>query len=135
MFDGITYQKGAAVLGMLESYVGPEVFRKGVNAYLQAHANGNATSADFWQAEAAASGKPVDKIMPTFVMQAGVPLLTVNGSCQDGKAPLQFSQQRFLLSSPSTTANPEQEWSVPVCTKSAPPAGTGCYLLSKASET
>jgi len=28
MFDGITYEKGAAVLGMLEAYVGPEVFRK-----------------------------------------------------------------------------------------------------------
>ena len=49
MFDGITYQKGGAVLTMLESYVGPEMFRKGVNAYLQAHANGNATSADFWE--------------------------------------------------------------------------------------
>ncbi|HEX3587554.1 MAG TPA: M1 family metallopeptidase, partial [Candidatus Angelobacter sp.] len=70
MFDGITYQKGAAVLGMLESYVGPDVFRKGVNTYLQAHANGNATSADFWQAMAKVSGKPVDKIMPTFVMQS-----------------------------------------------------------------
>ena len=57
MFDGITYEKGGAVLSMLESYVGPEVFRKGVNAYLRAHANGNATSADFWQAEAQVSGQ------------------------------------------------------------------------------
>src|SRR5262249_10632077 len=48
MFDGITYEKGGAVLRMLESYVGTETFRKGVNAYLAAHANGNATSADFW---------------------------------------------------------------------------------------
>src|SRR3954463_4105707 len=75
MFDGITYEKGAAVLRMLESYVRPEVFRKGVNAYLAAHANGNATSSDFWHAEAQASGKPIDKIMPTFVMQPGVPML------------------------------------------------------------
>jgi len=36
-----------------------------VNAYLNAHANVNATSADFWQAVAKVSGKPVDKIMPT----------------------------------------------------------------------
>ena len=99
MFDGITYQKGGAVLGMLESYVGPEVFRNGVNAYLKAHANGNATSADFWQAMAKVSGKPVDKIMPTFVMQPGVPLVTVSGSCASGKQTLELSQQRFLLSS------------------------------------
>ena len=107
MFDGITYQKGGAVLGMLESYVGPEVFRNGVNAYLKAHANGNATSADFWQAMAKVSGKPVDKIMPTFVMQPGVPLVTVSGSCSSGKQPLELSQQRFLLSSSGDSAKQE----------------------------
>src|SRR6266487_1284616 len=39
-FDVIAYQKGAAVLRMVESYVGAETFRKGVNAYLAAHAYG-----------------------------------------------------------------------------------------------
>jgi aminopeptidase N len=132
MFDGITYEKGGAVLGMLESYVGPEVFRKGVNAYLQAHANGNATSADFWQAEAQVSGKPVDKIMPTFVMQPGVPLLTVNNSCANGKTTLQLSQQRFLVSG---SAKQDQTWSIPVCTKAAQSTGSACYLADKSSET
>src|SRR5205807_2781127 len=126
MFDGITYQKGAAVLGMLESYVGPDVFRKGVNTYLQAHANGNATSADFWQAMAKVSGKPVDKIMPTFVMQPGVPLVTVSGSCSGGKLTLQLSQQRFLLG--ALPAKQDQTWSIPVCTKAAQNAGSACYL-------
>jgi aminopeptidase N/puromycin-sensitive aminopeptidase len=132
MFDGITYEKGGAVLGMLESYVGPDVFRKGVNAYLQAHANGNATSADFWHAEAQVSGKPVDKIMPTFVMQPGVPLLTVNSSCANGKTTLQLSQQRFLVGG---TASQSQTWSIPVCTKAAQNAGSACYLADKPSET
>src|SRR6185437_12986081 len=80
MFDGITYQKGAAVLRMLEAYVGPEVFRKGVNEYLKQHANGNATSQEFWQAMAKVSGKPVDQIMPTFILQPGVPVVTVHQS-------------------------------------------------------
>jgi len=132
MFDGITYEKGAAVLGMLETYVGPEVFRKGVNAYLQAHANGNATSADFWQAMARVSGKPVDKIMPTFVMQPGVPLVTVSGSCADGKMKLQLSQQRFLLGASSDKQ--DQVWSIPVCTKAAQSAGSACYLADKKTE-
>jgi aminopeptidase N len=131
MFDGITYEKGAAVLGMLESYVGPEVFRKGVNAYLQAHANGNAAAADFWQAMAGVSGKPVDKIMPTFVLQSGVPLLTVSGSCADGKMTLQLSQQRFLL---GAAAKQDQTWSIPVCTKAAQNAGSACYLADKKTE-
>jgi aminopeptidase N/puromycin-sensitive aminopeptidase len=130
MFDGITYQKGGAVLGMLESYVGPEVFRNGVNAYLKAHANGNATSADFWQAVAKVSGKPVDKIMPTFVMQSGVPLVTASGSCSSGKQTLELSQQRFLLSA-KDDARRGQVWSIPICTKAATNAGSSCYLVDK----
>jgi aminopeptidase N len=133
MFDGITYQKGGAVLGMLESYVGPDVFRNGVNAYLKAHANGNATSADFWQAVAKVSGKPVDKIMPTFVMQPGVPLVTVSGSCSNGKQTLELSQQRFLLSSSSDGAKQSQVWSIPICTKAATSTGSSCYLVDKQS--
>jgi len=133
MFDGITYQKGAAVLGMLESYVGPDVFRKGVNAYLQAHANGNATSADFWQAMAKVSGKPVDKIMPTFVMQSGVPLLTVSGSCQKDHIPLKLAQERFLLSA-STATKQEELWLIPICTKAARNLGSACYLANKKTE-
>ena len=131
MFDGITYQKGGAVLGMLESYVGPEVFRNGVNDYLKAHANGNATSADFWQAMAKVSGKPVDKIMPTFVMQPGVPLVTVGESCAGGKQTLQLSQQRFLLSSSGDSAKQEQVWSIPICTKTANKTGSACYLMDR----
>jgi aminopeptidase N len=133
MFDGITYEKGGAVLGMLESYVGPDVFRSGVNAYLKAHANGNATSADFWQAMAKVSGKAVDKIMPTFVMQPGVPLVTVSGSCSSGKQPLELSQQRFLLSPSAEGATQGQVWSIPICTKAATSAGSSCYLLDKPS--
>src|SRR5262249_15338931 len=62
-FDGIAYGKAAAVLRMVESYVGAEVFRQGVNTYLQAHACGNATAEDFWNAITAVSKKPVDKVM------------------------------------------------------------------------
>jgi aminopeptidase N len=134
MFDGITYQKGAAVLSMLESYVGPDVFRKGVNAYLQAHANTNATSADFWQAMAKVSSKPVDKIMPTFVMQSGVPLVAVSGSCHVDYIPLKLAQERFLLPSASTAPQQDQLWLIPVCTKVARNLGSACYLVNKKSE-
>jgi aminopeptidase N len=130
MFDGITYQKGGAVLGMLESYVGPDVFRNGVNAYLKAHANGNATSADFWQAMAKVSGKPVDKIMPTFVMQPGVPLLTVRGSCHVDYIPLQVEQERFYLSPQGDRRKTDEQWQIPVCTKTAKPWPSKCFLVT-----
>ncbi len=134
MFDGITYEKGGAVLSMLESYVGPEVFRKGVNAYLRAHANGNATSADFWQAEAQASGKPIDQVMPTFVLQPGVPMLTVTSSCNGDKALAAFTQQRFFLSPERLNAGSPELWQIPVCMKSGGP--DNCSLVTtKTQET
>lgn len=135
MFDGITYEKGGAVLRMLESYLGSEVFRKGVNAYLAAHANGNATSADFWEAEAKASGKPVDKMMPTFVMQPGVPMLTLSAVCQGNSETLQMKQQRFLISPDSTDLRNSQTWQIPVCTNSGAGKNGACTLITAREQT
>jgi puromycin-sensitive aminopeptidase len=134
MFDGITYEKGGAVLRMLESYVGPETFRRGVNRYLQEHANGNATSADFWKAEAIVSGKPVDRIMPTFVLQAGVPVVSVRGECRTHYASLQFEQQRFYLSPESGDSRPAQQWQIPICLKVAKDRGSACELITNKKE-
>ena len=70
LFDGIAYGKASSVLRMLESYLGEDSFRAGVNAYLQTHQYANATADDFWDAQAKTSGKPVDKIMPTWVKRS-----------------------------------------------------------------
>ena len=50
MFDVLTYQKGGAVLRMLEQYLGPEQFRQGVSHYLRTHAYGNTETSDLWDA-------------------------------------------------------------------------------------
>jgi aminopeptidase N len=86
LFDAISYEKGAAVLRMVESYVSPDVFRRGVNAYLRKFQYGNATAEDFWRTLAAASMRPVDAIMPTFVDQPGVPLISVKTACKAAPA-------------------------------------------------
>jgi hypothetical protein len=46
VFDGVTYIKGGAVLDMLETYVGSDVFRRGVNAYFEGQQLSNATAGD-----------------------------------------------------------------------------------------
>ncbi len=61
-FDSITYNKASAVLGMLESYIGEDVFRRGIAEYMRRHQYSNTTSADLWAALERASGKPVGKI-------------------------------------------------------------------------
>jgi aminopeptidase N len=113
MFDGIAYGKAAAVLLMTENYLGEETFRAGVHRYLQAHMYGNATAEDFWNALQASSGKPVDKIMASLVVQPGEPLLTF-GSVHDGK--VEVTQRRFFLN-PKDAEDQTQAWVLPVCMK------------------
>ncbi len=111
MFDAISYGKAAAVLAMTENYETPETFRRGVHRYLEAHLFSNATAEDFWNAQAAASHLPVDKILESFVAEPGEPMLTF-GEPSHGK--VQVSQKRFYLN-PTIEAKTQQTWTVPVC--------------------
>jgi puromycin-sensitive aminopeptidase len=131
LFDGIAYDKAAAVLRMLEAYLGPEIFRKGVNEYLKAHAYSNATDVDFWNALAAASRKPVDKMMATFVNQPGAPLVKVRTQVQGNQTKVTLSQRRYSFDR-SLLQSPTQElWIVPVCLKEASnQAAQPCELLT-----
>jgi aminopeptidase N/puromycin-sensitive aminopeptidase len=130
MFDGITYGKAGAVLAMVENYVGKETFRRGVHNYLAAHMYGNATAEDFWNAQTATSKLPVDKIMSSFVVQPGVPLLTFT---PEGKAKIAVAQRRFFLS-PTVRLGTVQSWTLPVCFA----AGAGkskCEVLTPAGKS
>ena len=116
MFDGIAYGKAGAVIGMVENYLGKEVFRQGVHNYLQAHLYANATAEDFWNAQTANSHLPVDKIMSSFVTQPGVPLLTFSERQASG---VPVAQSRFFLSATANPAGKDQRWTVPVCLKTS----------------
>jgi aminopeptidase N len=125
MFDGIAYGKASDVLLTVENYVGPETFRKGVHRYLAAHLYSNATAEDFWSAQTTTSHKPVDKVMESLVAQPGVPLLTF-GEPVDGQVAVY--QKRFFLS-PSIHPDLAQEWTLPVCFKTAI-GDQSCSILS-----
>jgi aminopeptidase N len=134
-FDAIAYEKGASVLRMIENYLGPDTFRRGINAYLQAHAYGNATSQDFWRAMTVASGKPVDKILPSFVNQPGAPLLDVTLNCANNRSQVTIAQQRFFLDSALLRASPTARWQVPVCLKAAGASGISCDVVAQERQT
>ena len=114
MFDGITYEKGGAVIGMVENFVGEEVFRQGVHNYLQAHLYANATAEDFWNAQTTTSHQPVDRLMESFVTQPGVPVIVTGNN----GAALTVSQNRFILP-PQTASKPTSLWTLPLCFKTA----------------
>ncbi|MFI5104856.1 MAG: M1 family aminopeptidase, partial [Terriglobales bacterium] len=131
LFDGIAYGKTAAVLRMLESWLGEETFRKGVNLYLEQHAYGNTRAADFWNAMAKASGKPVDKVMPTWVEQAGAPMLSVKAQCTGNQTTVELAQARFFNDPELLKAGSPELWQIPVCIKTASGGNARCELMTQ----
>ncbi len=135
LFDGIAYGKTAAVLRMLEAYVGEDTFREGVNAYLKQHQYGNATAADFWDAQAKTSKKPIDKIMPTWVTQAGAPMVNVKTQCSGESTRVSVSQQHYYFDRSKFDAPDDQLWQIPLCMKGSGSETAKCELLTKREET
>jgi aminopeptidase N len=136
--DAITYGKAAAVLRMLEAYLGPEKFRAGVQAYLKKYSYRNAASPDFWVAEAEASKQPVDKIMPTWVDQPGAPLLTVKTSCSGNSQTIAFEQQRYFYDRTKLEQGSPELWQIPACIRagSAPASSPAtCKLVTQRQQT
>jgi puromycin-sensitive aminopeptidase len=120
MFDVLTYQKGAAVLRMLQQYLGEQTFRDGVNLYLKAHAYGNTETGDLWDALEQASGQPVRRTMDSWIFQEGYPLVTLEPA--NGIGALAVSQQRFIYLG-EEGAN-KTIWQVPVIIRSSAAVGT-----------
>jgi cytosol alanyl aminopeptidase len=110
--DTITYQKGAAVIGMFERWLGPAQFRKGVQSYLGRYRFSNATAADFLDSLSAASKQDVKAAFSTFLDQTGVPLVSIGLDCT-GKTPLlHLAQSRYLPL--GSRSEGEQLWSIPL---------------------
>jgi aminopeptidase N len=132
VFDGIAYEKTAAVLRMIEQYVGPEAFRKGVASYLKKHSYSNAAGEDFWSEVARVTNKPVDRIMRSFVDQIGAPVLSVRNSCSQNKSAIDLKVNRFLGAPGASPAS--QTWTLPVCLK--PSGGQArCELMDRREQT
>jgi aminopeptidase N/puromycin-sensitive aminopeptidase len=135
LFDGIAYGKAAAVLNMLEAYLGPETFRAGVREYVKQHSYGNATADDFWTTLAKVSKRPVDQIMPTWVKQAGVPIVNVKAQCSGNSTNVTLAQQRYFYDRAKFEAGNDQLWQIPVCLKGSGSNSAKCELLTKKEET
>jgi alanyl aminopeptidase len=133
-FDAITYQKGAAVIGMFEHWVGSKEFQAGVHSYLEQHAFKNATAPEFLAAIAAHSSRPVEQPFSSFLNQAGVPMVSVALDCKNQSQPvLHMSQQRFLPLGAQSSGT--QTWQIPVCVRygSGDSGQSACTLLSQPS--
>lgn len=137
MFDGIAYGKTAAVLRMLESYVGEKTFRDGIRAYIKKYQYANAKAEDFWSTMSEVTRQPIDKMMPSFVTQAGAPLVRASAKCEEGATLLTLSQQRiFARRAPFLAGSPEV-WTIPITVRNldAPIVEPRKFLLTKKEDT
>ena len=113
-FDGITYDKGAAVLHMIEEWIGEDTFRKGVQDYLHANAWRNARAADLLKALDLASNKDVTKMAATFLDQTGVPNVGAQFTC-NAKGTLTMSLKQAPWVPLGAAAPSSRSWSLPLC--------------------
>src|SRR3989454_4988027 len=106
LFDEISYGKGASILRMIEAYIGPDKFQKGVAKYLEKFRYSNAAGQDLWNHLQEASGTDVNRIMEAWISKPGFPIITATFS--DKK--LLLEQERFLQAG----GIEKQIWPVPV---------------------
>ena len=112
-FDSdITYNKGEALLRMLEAYIGEDAFRQGIRSYMKSRAYSNATAADLWNALGQASGKDVPAVAAPWIEKPGFPLVSVTAACDaSGNRSVTLRQKRFLLEAGGANG---AEWQVPL---------------------
>ena len=127
MFDVLTYEKGASVLRMLEQYLGAEIFRKGIAAYLRKHQYANAETGDLWDALERASDQPVRKLMDSWIFQPGFPIVEAALGA-DGRS-LVVRQRRFFFLADNAAAGHDQLWQVPVMVRAKTASGITTHRL------
>jgi hypothetical protein len=115
VYNRVVYEKGAAILLMLEGWLGEDRFREGVHTYLEQHRFGNASTDDLTAALRAASDKDPTRVLNTFLNTTGVPELRGQLLCDRDSAP----RLRLTKSSPG---------SVPVCWR-ADRVASSCTVL------
>lgn len=125
--------KGHFLLRMIENFLGPTPFHKGVRAYLAAGKNPSATTANLWEALEQSSGKPVQKLARSWVEEPGLPLIKMTVQCLDGNQVISLEQSRFAL---AEAESPPAQWYVPVAIESTEhPSDPKYAVLDKLSDS
>jgi puromycin-sensitive aminopeptidase len=125
MFDRLTYEKGAAVLRMMEQYLGADVYRDGIRHYLRKHSYANTITTDLWDALEEVSKEPVRDVMNTWILQGGYPLVTLENG--------EITQLPFAYGPTTGASSIGTSWKVPVMTRSLKGGASTVHLLGDSS--
>jgi puromycin-sensitive aminopeptidase len=124
MFDALTYGKGAAVVRMLERFVGAQAFREGITQYLSTHAHGNAETEDLWVALQSISHVDVASLMEGWIRRGGYPIITVIPTDSGAR----LVQEQFLFQGEG-----DQLWEVPLLYRHLDAGDTGSLVLGRSA--
>ena len=116
-YDGITYNKGLAIIGMVDAYFGANKFRPALGKYVEAYEDGVADSPQFFDIIGDVTGEPdLTKAFRSFVEQNGLPLLTLSPSTSDryGNSYV-IKQSRYAPLGSEIEQN--RKWTIPFCYK------------------
>jgi puromycin-sensitive aminopeptidase len=119
-FDAITYEKGGAILRMIEAWLGEDAFRDGIRLYMKRHKEGNATADDLWGALAESSGQPILDLANGWIRQVGYPVVEITE--KDGRVRLR--QRRFFSDPDARETGAGTRWLVPVVLRYRDQSGT-----------
>jgi len=118
VYGQIVYQKGAAILLMLEGWLGDDKVQTGLRAYLKQHAFGNATTADLESALKGSAKTDPAPVMDSFLNQTGIPVVRGTVRCDGSQPRIEVEQ-----------INEQHHWSLPLCWRSD--AGSSCTVIDQ----
>jgi aminopeptidase N len=104
-YTSTVYEKGAEVVRMVQTLIGPEKFRAGMDLYFERHDGEAATIEQFIQCFADASGRDMTQFMRWY-NQAGTPEVTVNGRYDGARKTYVLECQQTV---PPTPGQPDKQ--------------------------
>ncbi|CAG4917258.1 unnamed protein product [Colias eurytheme] len=116
-FNSVAYQKSGSVIRMMQHFLTPEVFQKGLSIYLKKHSRSAVTPPDLYASLQQALSESnhtipfaLSTIMQRWTEQGGFPVLTVRRQSPTSQS-ISIVQQRFLT---DRALSSNDMWHVPV---------------------
>nr|WP_070959957.1 M1 family metallopeptidase [Hyphomonas sp. Mor2] len=151
-YDSITYNKGLAVIGMVDAYFGADVFRPALGRYVEAYEDGVAGSPEFFDIIGEVVGETheksslqdvleqvqeedreptVTRVFRSYVEQNGLPQVEVSRTEMRGTPVIQVAQWRYAPL--GSRIQQGRIWTIPVCLKMGTDSGvvSACKVMER----
>uniref|UniRef100_A0A9J2P9I1 Aminopeptidase n=1 Tax=Ascaris lumbricoides TaxID=6252 RepID=A0A9J2P9I1_ASCLU len=118
IFDAISYQKGASIIGMIMGLVGKENFKKSLREYLKIYAYSNADGEDLWtviekHSSLTVANISIAEIAEAWTTRVGYPFITASIDTNQTSIVI-HNQTRFMFLEASRKENHSTEWPIPI---------------------